>query len=201
MYRHQWAYQPSHPDYVAAWPTILDDTRRIIGRVRQVGIVIAGPDGYGRPTLDNADGIELNGDATTDLDGEAFRLLAPLPAHPRGTPTATAACSTGRKPYDLAVTAVLLRCTLLLPHAFAIASDGAWDREWVHGATRGAAAPRLGARSLVAELFDAHPTGSPLHPSVAGIRLPDAAAPPPADDRRNHPDAGDTPPGPRHTGR
>jgi len=108
MYRHHWAYQPSHPDYARLWPQILHDTRLIIERVRQAGIVIAGPDGYRRPTLEVADGIEFNGDATTDLDGDAFRLLAPVPVHPRGRPTATAVCGTGRKPYDLAVSCARL---------------------------------------------------------------------------------------------
>jgi len=69
------------------------------------------------------------------------------------------------------VSAVLLRCTLLLPYAFAIASDGAWDREWADGATLGAATPRLGARPLVADLFETAPGGSPLRGSVAGIRF------------------------------
>jgi len=93
-----WAYQPSHSAYAQAWPTILADTRRIIDRVRQAGIVIAGPDGYRRPVLDAGEGIELNGDATSDLNGEPFQLLAPLPTVGTGTPTATAFCKTGRKP-------------------------------------------------------------------------------------------------------
>ena len=171
MYRHYWAYQPSHPGYAHAWPTILADSRRIIEAVRRAGIVIAGPDGYRRPTLDPGEDFALNGDATTDLDGEAFQLLGPLPVLPQGRPTATAFCTTGRKPYDLAVSAILLRCALLLPRAFAMASDGAWDREWAHGATLGAAAPPLGARAVIADLFDLRPQDSPLRTTVAGIRL------------------------------
>jgi hypothetical protein len=30
MHRHVWAYQPSHPAYRRAWPTVVDDTRAII---------------------------------------------------------------------------------------------------------------------------------------------------------------------------
>jgi hypothetical protein len=45
MSTHSWAYQPSHPAYRTAWPTILHDTRRIVGHLRQLGIVITGPDG------------------------------------------------------------------------------------------------------------------------------------------------------------
>jgi hypothetical protein len=132
MSTRSWAYQPSHPAYRTAWPTILHDTRRIVVHVRQLGIVIAGPDGHRCPVLDAGNGVEFNGDATTDLAGGPFVLLAPLPSHPRGLPTATASCTTHRKPYALAVTAVLLRCALLVPEAFAVASDESWD-QWAHG--------------------------------------------------------------------
>ena len=103
--------------------------------------------------------------------GEAFQLLAPLPVLPQGQPTATAFCTTGRKPYDLAVSAILLRCALLLPQAFAISSDGAWDREWAYGATPGAAAPPLGARAVIADLFDLRPPDNPLRVTVADVRF------------------------------
>lgn len=108
MTTHSWAYQPSHPAYRTAWPTIVDDARRIIDHVRRLGIVVAGPDGRSGPILDPASGIEFNGDATTDLAGDPFTLMAPLPDHPRGLPTATAAVTTNRRPYDLAVTCALL---------------------------------------------------------------------------------------------
>ena len=77
MSTHAWAYQPSHPAYRTAWPTILTDTRRIIEHVRRLGIVIAGPNGRRAPVLDPAEGLEFNGDATTDLAGGSFVLLAP----------------------------------------------------------------------------------------------------------------------------
>jgi hypothetical protein len=37
-YTNYYAYQPSHPAYANAWPTILTDTRTIINRVRKAGI-------------------------------------------------------------------------------------------------------------------------------------------------------------------
>ena len=171
MYRHHWAYQPSHSDYAHAWPTILADSRRIIERVRHAGIVIAGPDGYRRPLLDATDAVSFNGDASTDLAGDTFTLLAPLPNHPQGMPVATASCATNRKPYDLAVSTVLLRCVLLLPQVFLLASDGAWDREWAYGATPGTTAPPLGARAVIASLFDLRPPDDPLRATVAGVRF------------------------------
>lgn len=160
---HYWSVQRSHPDYATAWPVILDDTRRVIDAVRTAGVVIAGPDGYRRPILDPVEGIAFNGDATTDLDYEAFVLQPPSLA-----PGYTwAFCKTGRRPYDLAVAAVLLRCRLLLPDVFPIASDGDWDGEWAHGVLPGVpgAGHAVAPRQLVADLFGPVPQRSPFHPT------------------------------------
>lgn len=178
MYRHHWVYRPGHPDYAHAWPVILADSRRMIEAVRRAGIVIAGPDGYRRPLLDTREGLALNGDATSDLAGEPFHLPAPLPLAP-DRQAVTVGCTTNRKPYDLAVSAILLRCTLLLPQTFAVASDGAWDAEWAHGATPGTTAPRL----VIADLFDVRPPASPLGTSASDLH-PDPGAPGPADTGR-----------------
>ncbi len=85
MYTHHWAYQPSHPAYRTAWPTILHDTHRIIDQIRGSGIVLAGPDGLRAPVLDPDEGIAFNGDATRSLHRDALQLFAPLPAT-RGHP-------------------------------------------------------------------------------------------------------------------
>jgi len=159
-YTHYWDAPTAHPDYAAAWPCIITDTQAIITAVRGAGIVIAGPDGFGRPLLD-AEGIAFNGDATGDLDYEAFVLAAPGPV-PRFEHLF---CKTGRRPYDLAVAAVLLRCHLLLPEVFRIGSDGDWDREWLHGAippALDAQDPVPSPRRLVADLFGPIPDASPL---------------------------------------
>jgi hypothetical protein len=182
MSTHSWAYQPSHPAYRTAWPTILHDTRRIVAHVRQLGIVIAGPDGHRGPVFDADNGVEFNGDATTDLAGGPFVLLAPLPSHPRGLPTATASCTTNRKPYALAVTGVLLRCALLVPEAFAVASDESWD-QWAHGRPSWpTGALRHSPRRVVADLFGDEPLASPLSDSIHPVdfaSLTPAAPPPP----------------------
>ena len=109
-YTHYWSVPPGDPRYAARWPGIVEDTRRIVAAVRDLGVVIAGPDGYRRPVLDVSKGIGFNGDATTDLDYETFALAAPG----FGGPARAEFCKTGRRPYDLAVAAVLLRCHLLL---------------------------------------------------------------------------------------
>lgn len=57
--------------------------------------------------------------------------LAPLVGSPaRRTRTAE---QTARKPYDIAVTSILLRCRHIAPDAFVIGSDGEWTHEWQHG--------------------------------------------------------------------
>jgi hypothetical protein len=82
--------------------------------------------------LDTADAVSFNGDASTDLAGAPFTLLAPLPAHAhahaRGPATAIASVTTNRKPYELPVAATLLRALLLVPEAFAVASDLSWTQ-------------------------------------------------------------------------
>ena len=106
---------------------------------------------------------ERNIVAWADLDYETFALAAPG----FGGPPRTEFCKTGRRPYDLAVAAVLLRCRLLLPGVFLIGSDGDWEREWLTGAIPDLAGRTagLGARRLLAGLFDDVPQDNPFGPS------------------------------------
>jgi hypothetical protein len=160
-YTHYWSVRRADRAYAEAWPRIIDDTRRIIDAVRTIGVVIAGPDGHRRPILDPDEGVAFNGDATTDLDSDAFTLKPPTSVPGPGW----AFCKTERRPYDLAVAAVLLRCRLLLPGLFLIASDGRWDREWSHGVLPAAAGAgqAVGARQLVSDLFGDVPDANPFH--------------------------------------
>ncbi|MCY1144018.1 hypothetical protein OWR29_38995 [Actinoplanes sp. Pm04-4] len=172
LYRHSWACLPSAAEYRRHWPQLLHDTRSIIGHVRAAGVVIAGTNGLRRPVV-NAHGIAFNGDATSDLDGQPFTLLAPIDAP--GVLTVTASCTTGRKPYDAAVAAVLLRCALLMPGAFAVASTGRWDQQWARGAMLerlDEPGYQLAARTVIAELFGDHPAANPLYGSLADIQFP-----------------------------
>jgi hypothetical protein len=169
-YTHRYAYLPADPRYAQAWPTILTDTRLIIERARRVGVVIAGRDGHRRPVLDPAEGIEFNGDATTDLDGGVFQILAPLSTS--STPAVSAWCATSRKPYDLAVAAVLLRCVQLVPEAFVIDSDGGWDTDWLLGPRVRSGGHILSARGLVGHLFEPYPPASPFTDITAFLNQP-----------------------------
>jgi hypothetical protein len=166
-YTHYWSVPPGDPRYAMVWPGIVQDTRRIVDAVRDIGVVIAGPDGHRRPVLDVSAGVAFNGDATTDLDYETFALAAPG----FGGPPRTEFCKTGRRPYDLAVTAVLLRCRLLLPDVFLIGSDGDWDGEWLAGvAGDGGPLAGFGARRVVADLFGEVPPDNPFQGPGASSR-------------------------------
>ena len=124
------------------------------------------PDGHGEPVISTTDEIAFTAGPTS---GQPLRLLTPhryaYPS-PVGTPPAAiGTCDTGRQPYDLAVTAVLLRCHLLLWADVMVRSDGGWDVEWVCGVRVGQPSPR----HLVTELFGTVPASSPLRwPSLAG---------------------------------
>ena len=159
-YSHRYAYLPAHPAWVQAWPRILDDARAIVEQVRRSGVVIAGPDGLRRPVFDPAFGLDFNGDATTDLAGDTFTIMAPLFTHP--TVSAQARCHTSAKPYDLAVAAVLLRCVQLVADVFVLDSDGGWDSDWATGHQPTSAGVLASPRTLVGMLFDPYPDTSPF---------------------------------------
>jgi hypothetical protein len=159
-YAHRFAYLPADPAWVQAWPQILDDARIIVERVRRLGVVIAGPDGLRRPIFDPGMGLEFNGDATTDLAGDAFTVMAPLFTRP--TVSVQGMCRTGGKPYDLAVAAVLLRCVQLVPDVFVLDSDGGWDSDWATGHPPASAGVLGSPRNLVGMLFDPYPDQSPF---------------------------------------
>jgi hypothetical protein len=161
-YQHWWACYPTETAYVHAWPTILDDTLRIVTRAATAGITVHGPDGYGTPILDQYDGIAVGGDAAHRRHAQPLRLPAPhrnpVPTPCATAPATTGSIDTGRHLYDTVIAAILLRCHPLLGNHFAIRSDGDWDTEWAHGARIG----YPGARTLVTDLFGPITGGSPL---------------------------------------
>lgn len=129
-YTHYW----KHPELPAdLFAEIGRDARVIVGTVRARGIGIAGWDGTGEPEFSD-EAISFNGVDPDDY--ETFTL----------TPEATEFnfTKTGERPYDLAVTAVLLRVAALAAKhdvKFEFWSDGDLDTDWADG------------RQLVAEVF------------------------------------------------
>ncbi|MCP2323623.1 hypothetical protein HDA40_002130 [Hamadaea flava] len=164
-YVHTYGYQPGSDPFAAAWPAIVGDVQTIIAAVAEIGIAVCGPMGTGDPIADLSDGIMLNGDDAAGLSFDGFDL--PAPHH---TPGAPADCrvwrfvKTARRPYDLAVTAILLRAHLLAPEVFAIGSDGQWAEEWT-------TPPGVNPRDLVARLFGVHVADDPLADPSEGMAI------------------------------
>lgn len=164
VYTHYWAYQPNSPQFTAIFPRLVADSRDILGHLSDLGVSLAGPTGIGEPLLNEAI-ITVNG--TRPDTGENF-VLAPgsgsgIAAHTTdGTAFRMDWCQTRRQPYDLAVTAILLRAAQLAPQHVALASDGSWQHDWD------------AAHQLLIELFDAYGEGSRLRPLADLSRGPEA---------------------------
>ncbi|HEY4023791.1 MAG TPA: hypothetical protein VGM75_34265 [Pseudonocardiaceae bacterium] len=160
-YTHYYRYAPNHPSFRAGWPQMVEDAQRIIDRVRGAGVVISG---LGDAPPVSIDRIAFDGDGEAELTGESF-VITPTLADLNSWEydehgVARVFCKTERFPYDLAVTAVLLRCRTIAPDVFALRSDGDWTDDWAQEATYPATG--LNTRDLVAELFGDRPLESPF---------------------------------------
>jgi len=143
-YTHYYSFVPASPEFRSAFPQLLADTRQILDDLTAKGVPTAGPMGDGQPML-TANVIAFNGVGPED-DYESFALETgqdpSIARHaPDGQTFVWTFCKTARRPYDLAVAAVLLRAKQLAPRHVALSSDGRWNDEW------------LAARALVEELF------------------------------------------------
>jgi hypothetical protein len=117
-YTHYWSHADIEP---AVWAGLAQDTRKILGHIHSIVEVVNGDGEAGsEPTVSDAH-ITFNGTQANDEWHETFSLV----------PAATEFdfCKTNRKPYDLAVTTVLLRFAVVIP-TFYFWSDGAWEEEW-----------------------------------------------------------------------
>lgn len=176
-YAHAFRYAPQCSAFGRVWPRMVADAARILGYLATTGLALRSRTGYRFPEFDRdpvSGVIAFNGSARHREHGQPFVIRPTAPDRRRDPLTAsryvrdgyvTGYCDTGRAPYDVAVTAVLLRCHQLAPTAFTIDGAGDWDREWLHGATVTTAdlipiavAPvPAAARTVVATLFaDAH---------------------------------------------
>ena len=164
VYTHYWAYQPDSPQFTAIFPRLVADSRDILGLVSYRGVQLAGPIGIGQPLL-NGSIIAVNG--MRPESGENF-VLAPgsgsgVTAHTEdGTAFRMDWCQTRRQPYDLAVTAILLRAAHLAPRHVSLSSDDSWPCDWD------------AANRLLTELFDTRGGGSFLRPLAELSRGPEA---------------------------
>jgi len=153
-YTHYFAYDPNAESFITAWSQMVTDAQLIAAHLQnELDIRLADGMGDSDPQLTGR-WIWLNGPTAGDLGHETF-LIDPAPWKLRDKQAAlgheewanyerrlfeekgfvSGFCKTARKPYDIAVTSILLRCRHLAPDTFVIASDGAWQHEWQHGAS------------------------------------------------------------------
>ncbi|MFM9452447.1 hypothetical protein [Streptomyces europaeiscabiei] len=130
-YTHYFAFAPQAPSFRTARLQLALDAGAIVKLIeRTQEIRIAGGSGAGAPLI-SEDAIVFNGLAALDEGYETFAIDMDA----QGPDVVTAFCKTGStagRPYDIAVTAVLLRAHTLAPRAFAIDSDGVWDEDWLY---------------------------------------------------------------------
>lgn len=134
-YTHYFAYDPLHPSFAEGWAQLVRDTRRIVDLVQHRGVILADANGREEPRV-NSRSIEFNGKGPDSHESFVIGPGEPVwgPGDKSERQFVWGFCKTARKPYDVAVTSVLLRAVMLMPQAFAIQSDGSWEFEWAYGA-------------------------------------------------------------------
>lgn len=123
--------QPNRAFTADEWTALCGTVLRF-GRLAKVKL--AGWDGKGRPTMDD-EAISFNGSEADGDDMETFRLYR--------DDDARSFCKTGRRPYDVVVSAVLIASQRIAPGALTIDVDGG-PEDWTAGS---ALCDRLGIMS------------------------------------------------------
>ncbi len=94
-------------------------------------VTICGPKGQGLPIMSEAEGIRLNG---FEAAGEAYETFHLRVSGTPKFPGLTEFCTTGNRPYDEVVTAILIAATVraLESRTGVFKTDGLWD-DWAAG--------------------------------------------------------------------
>jgi hypothetical protein len=120
-----------NPAFLEIWPQLVQDAARIVAAAGDEGVVLRGSWGRGRPIVTDAavddedsathherGAISFNGAADRGEDCEGF-LVSPDMNEPRRSWFT----KTERQPYDVVISAVLLRAKALAPAATRIGAD------------------------------------------------------------------------------
>ncbi|MEU3904201.1 hypothetical protein AB0F20_10315 [Streptomyces goshikiensis] len=153
-YTHSFAYAPQSETFRATWLRLRLDAAAVIDFAKAAGIQLAGPDGRGLPVVSEGM-IAFNGQGEGAC--EFFRIELTPSRLSKSGPFVWNFTKTAAKPYDMAVTAVLLRAHTLMPDHFAINSNGEWS-DWME------------ARAINEALFTdtPPPTGEPFTDTSTG---------------------------------
>jgi hypothetical protein len=152
-YTHYWGIAVESTAWQSAWLSLQLDAAAIVARVNRDATVVVGPDRSGDPVFEDTQ-IAFNG--VGENGHEPLYLLREPPSVAAGWPITAVSeyrergywfsfCKTNWKPYDLAVTATLIRATQLAPDAIVVESDGSWNDDW------------MDARQLIQDLFGQSP--------------------------------------------
>ena len=110
------------------------DAKRLCDFANANGIRIRNGMGEGEPEFTEFH-FSINGDASQGLDHETF-FWAGIPEHPewrKGEKHYFDFCKTAMKPYDAAVTAILIRAKSIYGSCVIISSDDDWETDWQDG--------------------------------------------------------------------
>lgn len=147
------------------WKKLVAEAQKIVTNAEHQGIAIRGPDGNGRPII-NQNIISLNGDAQAEKEGgdrevgESFELTQhPYHGHSDW-------CKTYQRPYDAVVVSILAAAKKIAPDALEVRSDG------------GASAIKrvLGSREIVGAGFEARDLDLMVKERARGLGLNPSAA-------------------------
>jgi hypothetical protein len=166
-YSHYWRINFDHPEWRPGFARLQLDTKPIILYCQGQGIELVRVEykwrngklvtrkRSDRPTLGEGE-IMFNGWPPGEEDGGAEDFWLNVKENEEHS------CKTYRRPYDLAVSTVLLRARALMPGVITLGSDGDWDHEWLRGAEAWIGsknADGIGARKLYEQIFGPLPEG------------------------------------------
>ncbi|KAA8613791.1 hypothetical protein A1F94_009004 [Pyrenophora tritici-repentis] len=130
-YTHYWRWNFTNSKLLdETWSRLVEDTKAIV-KAADIPLCKSATPGV-PPVIDVTNGIHLNGADSDDYEDLFF--------HPELDRHHNEFCKTGERPYDVVVTAILLRASMLFGSAITVSSDGHWA-DW------------QSARYLISELW------------------------------------------------
>jgi len=130
-YTHHWYRSVLLPP--ESWGEFLDDARRLVDAAGVRGVPLAGPaaEAGSLPVL-TADEVALNGVGADSCESFAIPRVFENPGRLNEAGLVHDFCKTRHRPYDLAVTAILIAAKRRFGDVFTVTSDGD-DPEWADG--------------------------------------------------------------------
>jgi hypothetical protein len=131
-YTHYW--NPKEPLEEKVWKTVVEHVHGLVAVAVADGIVLDGPLGESDEMVFDEDVIAFNGHGDAALESFYVERAPTVPEHRKDVPDMQffTFCKTGRRPYDVVVTAALCLMETLTDGHFRVSSDGS-RHEWEDG--------------------------------------------------------------------